>query len=51
MEKKNVIIDFVLTDDSFEIHSSNVNGNELSEEEINAMIETIFNPNENDIVN
>jgi hypothetical protein len=45
-----VIIDFVLTDDSFEIHSSNVNGNELSKDEINAMIETIFNSNENNIV-
>lgn len=47
-EEVDVIIDFVLTDKSFEIHSFTVNGKELSEEQINAMIETIFNSNGND---
>lgn len=44
-----VIIDFILKDDSFEIHSATVNSSKITDDEINDMIETIFNSN--DIVN
>jgi hypothetical protein len=46
-EEVKLNIDFVITDNSFEIHSSTVNGKKLSNEEINTMIDTIFNSNEN----
>ncbi|MEH6993342.1 DUF2628 domain-containing protein [Neobacillus drentensis] len=38
----NLAIDFILTDDSFEIYSAKMNNEEMSEEEINSLIEVIF---------
>lgn len=35
-------IDFILTDDSFEIHSATVDNEEMTDEEINSLIEAIF---------
>lgn len=46
-----VIIDFVLTDNSFEIHSSKVNGVVISDDEINSLLDMIFTSNESNIVN
>lgn len=37
-----ITIDFVLTDDSFEIHSATLDNEEMTDEEINGLIEAVF---------
>jgi hypothetical protein len=52
-EMINVLIDFIITEDSFEIHSAMINGEYISDDDLYSMLDVIFIPNESesDIVN
>ncbi|WP_066304055.1 DUF2628 domain-containing protein [Bacillus sp. FJAT-29814] len=46
-----VMIDFIITDDSFDIHSGKVNGEKMSEDDIGYLIEAVFTSNDDEIIN
>ena len=45
-----VTIDFILTDDSFEIHSAFVDGEQISEDEIYSLLDVVFNSPESESI-
>ncbi|WHY03269.1 DUF2628 domain-containing protein [Neobacillus sp. DY30] len=45
----NITVDFILTEDSFEIHSAKMNNEEMSDEEFNSLIDAIFASADNDL--